>query len=505
MEYKLLIEAAQALLSVGDFQKASRAIFDACKKAVGAEAGYVALLSEDGSENKVLFLDAGDLPCNVDPSLPMPIRGLREVAYRTKMVAFDNDFEKSEWKEFMPSGHAPLENVLFAPMLVGDRAVGLLGLANKKGGFGGRDAEIAQMYADLAAISLMNSMSMQALADSELRFRSVAQTATDALITVDDDGKVKFWNKAAEKMFGFDSEEMSEKGLDDIMPEAFRPQHHAGMERAKKGVHTIIGKTVAVSGRRKDGTEFPIELSLAHWHTKEGGFYTSIIRDITERKLAEDAVLQANTKLNLLSQITRHDMINNMTILTAFENMAEEAATDPRQRTLLRTIRKTIEELTKQIEFTKNYEDLGIQVPCWSDFSRVMREEIESTGECGISFSIDVDDYEIFADPMLGKVIHNLIDNSKRHGVKVKNIKVRTVEGDGGLNVIFEDDGAGVDKKDKEKIFERGYGKHTGLGLYLAREILGITGISINETGEQGKGARFELKVPKSRYRHKSK
>jgi PAS domain S-box-containing protein len=504
MEYKLLIEAAHALLSVGDFQKAARAIFDACKRAVGAEAGYVALLSDDGSENKVLFLDSGDLPCTVDPSLPMPIRGLREVAYRSKQVVFDNDFENSEWMGFMPTGHASLRNVLFAPMLVEDKAVGLLGLANKKGGFGGRDAEIAQMYADLAAISLMNSMAMQAVSDSEQRFRSVAQTATDALITVDDDGKVKFWNRAAERMFGFTSEEMSEKGLDDIMPVIYRARHHAGMERAKTGTHAIIGKTVEVSGRKKDGTEFPIELSLATWHTKEGEFYTSIIRDISERKLAEDAILHANNKLNLLSQITRHDMINNITILMAFENMAEEAATDPRQRTLLRTIKKTIEELTKQIEFTKNYQDLGLQVPCWNDLAKVLRREIESAGECGITFSIDVDDYEVFSDPMLGKVIHNLIDNSKRHGVRVKNIEVRATTDNDGLTVSFADDGEGVADEDKEKIFERGYGKHTGLGLYLAREILAITEITIKETGKQGKGARFELIVPKARYRHKA-
>lgn len=503
MEYSLLIEAAQALLSVGDFDKAARSIFAACKKAIGAEAGYVALLSDDGSENKVLFLDPGSLPCTVDPSLPMPIRGLRETAYRTKEVVFDNEFTESRWMEFMPAGHAPLENVMFAPMLVGGKAMGLLGLANKKGGFVKQDAKIAKVYADLAAISLMNSMTLQSLEDSEQRFRSVAQTATDALITVDSDGKVMFWNNGATRIFGFTSEEMMGKKLDTIMPERFQEKHSSSMKKAKTGVHTIIGKTVEVIAKRKDGSEFPIELSLASWNTKDGDFYTSIIRDITERKLAADALIEANNKLNLLSQITRHDMINNMTILMAFENMAEEAATDPRQRVLLRTIRKTIDELNQQIEFTRSYQDIGIQMPSWLDLNSAFRNEIDNFNDIKISFKLDVDDFEIFADPMLGKVIHNLIENSNRHGEGVTDIEISIAEGGSGLSIFFEDNGIGVPASEKERIFERGYGKHTGLGMYLAKEILSITGIGMRETGEPGKGARFEILVPKDKYRHR--
>lgn len=501
----MLIEAAQALLSVGDFEKAAKSIFVACKKAIGAEAGYVALLSEDGSENKVLFLDPGYLDCTVDPSLPMPIRGLRETAYRTKQVVFDNEFIESKWMKFMPAGHAPLENVMFAPMIVRENALGLLGLANKKGGFTDKDAEIAKVYADLAAISLMNSMTLQSLEDSEERFRSVAQTATDAVITVDSEGRVMFWNNGATKIFNYSSDEMMGKKLDSIMPERFLDKHNASMERAKKGIHTIIGKMVEVAAVRRGGTEFPIELSLANWSTKEGEFYTSIIRDITERKLAEDALQQAINKLNLLSQITRHDMINNITILMAFEGMAEEAATDPRQRVLLRTIKKTIDDLYKQIEFTKTYQDLGGQMPTWINLKDAFEKEIESMSDCKLSFTVDVGDVEVFADTMLGKVIHNLIDNSVRHGNRVTAIRIGIAENDSGISIIFEDDGDGVAASDKEKIFERGYGKHTGLGLYLAREILSITGIDISEKGEPGKGARFEMSVPTARYRHRAK
>jgi len=108
---------------------------------------------------------------------------------------------------------------------------------------------------------------------------------------------------------------------------------------------------------------------------------------------------------------------------------------------------------------------------------------------------------EIYADLMLEKVFHNLLDNSLRHGGTVTEITVKTRMDPDGLIIILEDNGTGIPYEDKEKIFECGVGNHTGLGLFLAREILGITGIMIKETGEAGKGARFEILLPKGVFR----
>ncbi len=117
----------------------------------------MALLSEDGSENEVLFLEAGGLPCDVDPELPMPIRGLRQKAYEEHRAVYDNHFMDSQWQRYMPDGHVRLENVLFAPLIIHDKAVGLMGMANKDGGFVENDAKIAQGFAELAAVALQNS------------------------------------------------------------------------------------------------------------------------------------------------------------------------------------------------------------------------------------------------------------------------------------------------------------------------------------------------------------
>lgn len=156
-----LLASARAVLAPTGFTETARAIFDHCREVTGATSGYVALLSADGAENELLFLEAGGLPCAVDPELPMPIRGLREVAYREQRTVYDNDFHNSEWWKFLPGGHVRIRNVMFAPLILGGTAVGLLGLANKDGDFDGRDAHWASGFGELAALALQRSRDLQ--------------------------------------------------------------------------------------------------------------------------------------------------------------------------------------------------------------------------------------------------------------------------------------------------------------------------------------------------------
>ncbi|RQD65430.1 MAG: PAS domain S-box protein, partial [Desulfonatronovibrio sp. MSAO_Bac4] len=137
-----MYDAARAILMMEDFPSAARHIFDSASKLIGSTAGYVALLADDGQENELVFLEAGGRSCSVNPDLPMPIRGLRAQAYRLSAVVFDNDFMNSEWIQFMPGGHVRLDNVLFAPLVLDGKTMGIIGLANKPGGFTKEDATI---------------------------------------------------------------------------------------------------------------------------------------------------------------------------------------------------------------------------------------------------------------------------------------------------------------------------------------------------------------------------
>ena len=196
-ELKLLLDGAKVVLEGNDFSSTAKRIFDAACEMTGALSGYVALLSDDGQENKVLFLESGGLPCTVDESLPMQIRGLRGEAYKTGQAVYDNDFMNSPWPEFMPDGHVELRNVMFAPLNIEGKTTGIMGLANKSGDFTEDDSRLASAFSQLAAIALKNNQTMKALTES----RAILQAAMDnsqAGIAIADapDGRLRYVNKA---------------------------------------------------------------------------------------------------------------------------------------------------------------------------------------------------------------------------------------------------------------------------------------------------------------------
>ncbi|KKL08789.1 hypothetical protein LCGC14_2572340, partial [marine sediment metagenome] len=293
-EVSALLAGSRAVLETHEFPQTARSIFESCKQLIGATGGYVALLNEEGTENEVLFLDSGGHPCTVDSALPMPIRGLREQSYRTGKAVYHNDFADSHHNALLPQGHFGLSNVLFAPLAVAGKVVGLLGIANKPGGFCENDAKMATAFGELAAIALRNSQSLQSLENREERFRSVTQSAGDGIISADSSGKIAFWNAAAERMFGYKAAEIVGRPLTLVMPTRLHKAHQGGLDRvASTGQSKIIGKTVEVVGLRRDGSEFLIELSLSTWKSEEGTFFTGILRDITQRKRAEEELARA--------------------------------------------------------------------------------------------------------------------------------------------------------------------------------------------------------------------
>ncbi len=179
-----LLKGARAVLEQTDFETTARKLFDICSQLIGSTSGYIALLSEDGHENEVLFLESGGRPCTVDPDLPMPIRGLREIAYRNNSAVYENDFMNSQWIEFMPEGHVRLDNVLFAPLSISRKPVGVIGLANKKEGFTENDAKMASAFGELAAIALQNNRNLDKRDVAEKHNEELIRELKDALANV---------------------------------------------------------------------------------------------------------------------------------------------------------------------------------------------------------------------------------------------------------------------------------------------------------------------------------
>jgi PAS domain S-box-containing protein len=230
-------------------------------------------------------------------------------------------------------------------------------------------------------------------------------------------------------------------------------------------------------------------------------FIVGIIRDITERKRIETALQEAHRKLNMLSSITRHDILNQLMALSTYIELSKESESNPELIGYIQNEGEIAKRIERQIEFTRYYQDIGVQEPVWQDAGRLIETTAHQLNLGGITVENSVSGIEIFADPLIGKVFYNLMENSLRHGKTVTRITFSAGKTSNGLVLIYSDNGIGIPDEDKTNLFRKGFGKHTGLGLFLSREILSITGIAIAETGIPGTGARFEISVPDGAYR----
>lgn len=228
------------------------------------------------------------------------------------------------------------------------------------------------------------------------------------------------------------------------------------------------------------------------------------MQEKTEKlRRSEDALKAANKKLKILSGITRHDIKNQLMALKGYLELIQDSMNDPaRMSEFIKTEQKIADNIEHQINFTKDYEDMGVQAPEWQNFSELIRIASQQLPRGDIRIDVKRNDIEVFADPLLAKVFYNLIDNAIKHGgVHLNSIVIDAQERDGILLLSFGDNGSGISPDIKPVLFNKGAGKNSGLGLFLAREILSLTGMTIGENGIPGSGARFEIRVPEGMFR----
>ena len=226
-----------------------------------------------------------------------------------------------------------------------------------------------------------------------------------------------------------------------------------------------------------------------------------LTEDIKKRQKVEAALETANQKLSLLSQITRHDISNRVFALLAELDLAKELSGDPRLTESLINLERTSMAIQEQITFTTDYGEIGAQAPAWYSVTTLIRSAADQLHSPDVTINVNCDGVEVFADAMIGKVFFNLIHNALRHGKHVTRITFSYTGSGNDLIISCEDNGIGITQQNKEHIFKKGFGKDSGLGLFLSHEILSITGITLTETGECGKGARFEIHIPDGDWR----
>ncbi len=334
---------------------------------------------------------------------------------------------------------------------------------------------------------------------SETRYRRLFETAQDGILILDEGtGKIIDANKFILDMLGYPLEyfvgrQLWELGF--IKDKTFAQKAFADLKK-----NTYI-RYEDIPLETKEGQGRDVEFVSNVYPVNSHKIIQCNIRDITERKRAEDALALASRKLNLMAGITRHDIMNQLTVLSGSLELARNTVKEPEGVAHINRAFKAAETIRHQIEFTKEYEDLGVRAPVWQRLSDITRSAASHLADTTISFEIPGDRLEIYADPLLTRVFYNLFDNTRQHGGAVTRISVSHHPAGTGLVITVADDGTGISPDDRQHLFERGFGKNTGLGLFLSREILSITGISISETGVPGEGARFEIAVPGGMFR----
>jgi PAS domain S-box-containing protein len=337
------------------------------------------------------------------------------------------------------------------------------------------------------------------LRDSESRFRAILDYIGSAVAILEDDFTISYINPEFERIIGYVRDEVEGKMR---WTEFVVPEDQARLSEYQRKRHsdpTVVPAKYEFRFIRWDGQVRNGFFSISPI-PGTGKTVVSLL-DITDRVLAEDAVQRANKKLNFFSSITRHDILNQLTALKGNLELTWETAGDPGLRTSVEKELAAAEAIQKQILFTHDYQDIGIQPPEWQKVRDVILRCCSGITSRGVTVSVLVTGVEIYADLLLERVFYHLIDNAIRHGGTITAIRFTCEESFDELVLVCEDNGVGIPKDEKEKIFNRQQYMRSGLALFISREILSITGISIRETGIPGKGARFEIRVPKGAYR----
>ncbi|HWS21139.1 MAG TPA: ATP-binding protein [Methanoregula sp.] len=306
------------------------------------------------------------------------------------------------------------------------------------------------------------------------------------------DRKYLFWNKASEQIFNLRATEVI--GRTDL--ELFSQKMVSTIEKedseARLNQLSISNKKITDKVRGQRIIHMIIVPIFDSTNSLQ--YILGIGEDVTEETLS--------MKIDLLFSITRRDILDQLSNIVNYLERAQLKTTREAMQTFFDKTLQSIESIRNQMSFVRSLQEIGITSPIWQPVKKVFWEAVMLFPSSTLDIRADMDDIELYADPLLPRVFYNLLSNSIHHGdYQLTKIRLYAQETGESLLLIYEDNGKGIPLDEKEKIFEFGFGTGTGFGLFLIRELLGYTGITIHETGEPGKGAKFEIVIPKGKFR----
>jgi two-component system sensor kinase FixL len=346
------------------------------------------------------------------------------------------------------------------------------------------------------------------LQTSEKRFRAILDTATDAVLSIDENHAIVLFNNAAEKIFGYSRNEVLGHNLGMLIPPSYGDHQRYVQNFLEHRESDIIGRTISLTALRKNGEEFPIDLSLSFFEMKGNVTFTAIIRDKTEHHQMESKLLQSE-RLAAVGQAVAHvahEIKNPLMIIGGFSNQIRAALPDENDVQKIDMVLQEVERLERLVtdlgDFTKEYK--LVRRP--SDINSVLKDVLKIMSEIYYPEKyrfierLHPDVSEINCDPdKLKQVFLNIISNGCEAMIDGGTITISTERKDSGLEIRITDEGVGIPEEDLNHIFEPFYTtreRGSGLGLSISYKIIEAHKGDISAESSPGQGATFVIRLP---------
>ncbi|WP_353860712.1 PAS domain S-box protein [Azospirillum formosense] len=386
---------------------------------------------------------------------------------------------------------------------------------------GGGVAEIEAVGRAIRSAADLIRRREAALAESEARHRAIVQTAVDAMLVIDETGTIQSFNPAAERIFGYETGEAVGRNIRILMPEPYHSAHDGYLQAYQNtGERRIIGIGREVEGRHKDGSVFPIELAVTEWSAGERRYFTGIVRNITERRRAEDALRaskaeadRANVAKSKFLAAASHDLRQPVQAMMLFQSALAERLDGHPAVPLLDSMGLAMNGLRMLLDSLLDVSklDAGLIVPQLQDLAigpiieQLGAEYHPQAQAKGLRLRVVPCTLTIRSDPaLLMRILRNLVENALRYTERGGLLIGCRRRGD-RLRIEVMDSGIGIPSDKHDEVFEeffqvgnqeRDRSKGLGLGLAVVRRLARLLGHTVHLRSRLGRGSAFCIDVP---------
>ena len=363
-------------------------------------------------------------------------------------------------------------------------------------------------------IHVAKDITKQKKAEEAIKFQAdLLNHVGQAIIMVDNNKTIHFWNKAAETLYGYSEEQALGHKVTELLGDTSPEEADEVAKRLMAGESW----STEILTKKKDGSVVPIILNRTPIYKADGEFLgsASITTDITLQKNMEadltfslislsntlDKIQELNEKLRVIGSLTRHDVRNKLSAVTGYAYILKKRHKDLADVVDgLSRMEQAVAESMKIFDLAKMYEQIGVEELTYIGLEEKLKEAVSLFSGPLPTIMNECQGLTVLADSFLRQLFYNFIDNTRKYGKKTTTIRIHfeTTDQD-SLELVYEDDGVGIPFENKSRLFKEGFstGGSTGFGLFLTKRMIDVYGWEIEENGTPGEGVKFIITIPK--------